>query len=322
MVSDVPISIASSGGLDSSILQLIAKKFNSRIKLISWDFKDKKYSEKKFTLRMGKITKLDSDIFRVTPDHVTKYLEKIVRVNEEPFSGLPILAYYLCIKYVSNTKVILDGSGLDEAHTGYKKYFKNISMKKNFLVAQDGSKSNFQSIIHENFAKNFDEYRNFKNSFKMPFKSSFEKARFADLFFLKLPRALRQRDKISMSLGKEIRPCFLDRKLISALYKVKKSEQFNSSNGKLFLRNLYKNEISRKIAFAKKRNVQTPQTVWFKKDLELWLDDYLNNLTLWENNWINKKNIFKNYKLFKNGKINNSFFIWKIINLELWNNNF
>ena len=154
------------------------------------------------------------------------------------------------------------------------------------------------------------------------FKSSLEKVKYSDLFYLKLPRALRQRDKISMSLGKEIRPCFLDRKLISALFKIKKEEQFNNSNGKLFLRNLYKDEISKNIALAKKRNIQTPQTAWLRKDLEIWLDDFLDNLNLWENNWVNKEIFFKNYELFKKGKINNSFFIWKVINLEIWMKHF
>ena len=45
MVSDVPISVASSGGLDSSVLQLIAKKYNPKLDLISWVFKENEFSE-------------------------------------------------------------------------------------------------------------------------------------------------------------------------------------------------------------------------------------------------------------------------------------
>ena len=45
-----------------------------------------------------------------------------------------------------------------------------------------------------------------------------------DLFFIKLPRALRFRDKISMNLGVELRPVFLNKPLIAYLHKLKKIE--------------------------------------------------------------------------------------------------
>ena len=59
------------------------------------------------------------------------------------------------------------------------------------------------------------------------------------------------RDKISMSLGKELRPCFLDAKLITSLFKLKKSEQFREDWEK-FLREIFKNDLKRGIVFAKK----------------------------------------------------------------------
>ena len=33
-----------------------------------------------------------------------------------------------------------------------------------------------------------------------------------------------------------------------------------------------------------------------------------------------EENFYKNLDLFYKGKINNSFFIWKIINLDIWKN--
>ena len=138
MVSDVPISVTASGGLDSSILQLLAKKHNSKINLTSWIFDEKKYSEKKYIQEIGEITNLKSKMFSVTPKNFLKNLHDIVKINEEPFSGLPVIAYFLCLKNCSNTKVNLDGSGLDEAHSGYDKYFnKNLSLENNLYSSQD-----------------------------------------------------------------------------------------------------------------------------------------------------------------------------------------
>ena len=321
MVSDVPISVTASGGLDSSILQVTAKKYNEKIRLASWIFNEKKYSEKKYIKEIAKITNLNGEMFSITPKNFIKNLNKIVKINEEPFSGLPVLAYFLCLKNCSNTKVNLDGSGLDEAHTGYDKYFKkNLSLETNLYSSQDGTKSVFKNIINKKYIDNGFEL-NIKD-FELPFNNNFENSKYLDMFYLKLPRALRFRDKFSMSLGKELRPCFLDTQLIASLFKLKKSEQFKRGYGKFFLRNIYKNDLSKSIVFSKKRNIQTPQSLWFKSSIVSWLDDFFQNAKIWDRNWIDRRNFLQNYELFKKGKINNSFFIWKVINLEIWDQTF
>ena len=317
MVSDVPISIASSGGLDSSILQLTAKKFNPKIDMVSWIFKDKKFSEKKFIDQIGKITNLKKKMYKVTPNDFKENLNKMIKINEEPFSGLPIMAYYLCLKKINTTKVILDGSGLDESHMGYDKYFnKELTISDNFNSAQDGSKSILANIVQNNL-KN--KYSGFKENIDLPFDNILNNSKYLDLLFLKLPRALRFRDKLSMSMGKEIRPCFLNKDLIVSLFKIKPEEQFKNGVGKFLLRDIYKDDITKKISFSKKRNIQTPQTEWFKNDLQRWLETFIKKSSIWDMNWIDKKKFDENYELFKRGKINNSFFIWKFINLDIWN---
>ena len=63
-------------------------------------------------------------------------MKNIVKLSEEPFSGLPVIAYYLCLKNACKTKVILDGSGLDEALSGYEKYFNSKSVL-NLILFED-----------------------------------------------------------------------------------------------------------------------------------------------------------------------------------------
>ena len=53
LVSDVPISVVS-GGLDSSILQIILKQLGKKIDLISFIFKDKNFSEEKYIKEISK----------------------------------------------------------------------------------------------------------------------------------------------------------------------------------------------------------------------------------------------------------------------------
>ena len=318
MISDVPLSLTASGGLDSSILQIAAKKFNPDINLISFVFQNKEFSEKIHIKEVSKITKFKTLMSIIRPEDFISNIKKSIYINEEPFSGLPIISYYLCLKKLCKNKVVLDGSGLDEAHTGYDKYFNSkLNFKTNLISSQEGIKSVIDSIINKTFYN-----RHYKSlpEIPHPFDSNLENAKYSDLFYLKLPRALRMRDKISMYLGIELRPCFLNVKLITSLFKLQKSEQFQKGLGKFFLREIFKNDLNRKIVYAKKRNVQTPQAFWFKKNLGNWLDNYFKKTEIWDTGWLNRDSFHKNLDLFYRGKINNSFFIWKIINLDIWKN--
>ena len=121
---------------------------------------------------------------------------------------------------------------MNEAHTGYDKVFSTkTNLKTNLFFSQDGLKSVFSNIIDKRY---YNRHYNLSPEIPQPFKNNLENIKYSDLFHLKLPRALRMRDKISMSLGKELRPCFLDAKLITSLFKLKKVSNFEEDWEKFF----------------------------------------------------------------------------------------
>ena len=311
LVSDVPISVAASGGLDSSILQIILKQLGKKIDLISFIFKDKNFSEEKYIKEISNRTKFNFKTINITPKIFKENLKESIEILEEPFSGLPIMSYLLCIKNLAKTKVILDGSGLDEANFGYDKYL-NLN-KENLLIGQDGSQSVYENMIHSDLKRYKDDFK-----FKKPFRDKFRNEMYKDLYFVKLPRALKFRDKLGMRFGKEIRPCFLDEKLILTLLKLDYDYHHKNGFGKRILREAFSNDLSKGIAFSKKRNIQTPQSIWFKRELNSWIKKFISNSEIWDLNWIDKSQFKKNFELFENNKIDNSFFIWKMINLDIW----
>ena len=312
LISDVPISIASSGGLDSSILQYHAKKnYTHKLKLISFDFLNKKYSEKKYVNNIQKITNLDASYSKMTPKVFLDMIRSSCKNQEEPFAGLPIITYEHCIKKRGNYKVILDGSGIDEAHCGYDKYFNN---NKNYLKkAQDNTI--IKSIISDDLKKNSN---NNEYELKRFLKNDQKNQMYTDLFYIKLPRALRFRDKLSMAHSCELRPTFLDIDLITFLFNLKNEDQKHGKYGKYFLRKTYEDILGKNIVFRNKQQVQTPQREWFSHEMKKWLMDFLENAEIWDTNWIDKKKFYFLFKRFLDGKEKNSFFIWKVINLEFW----
>jgi len=313
LVSDTKISVAASGGLDSSILQNIAKsKLKTKPELFSFFFENTKYSEQNYVKNLSKNQNINVKYQRITPDLFLKYYKEVMSCCEEPMAGLPIISYYLALKKLNVSKVILDGSGIDECHFGYEKY---LSIKKNsFILSQDNSHSIHKNIIHENLKSNFQNYDN-EIDFNH-YKKNYQNLMYKDLFYIKLPRALRFRDRIGMSNGIEIRPSFLDKDLIPFMFKLDKNDHFRDGHQKFLLRSVFSSDINQKIIFSKKRNIQTPQSEWFKKDLKPWLDKKLKNSNIWDYKIFNKKIFLEKYNEFQDGKLNNSFFIWKFINLE------
>ena len=117
------------------ILQIINTVLDNRNKLIIKDISNSSDLRNDCgldSLDLAELTvrieaEYDVDIFEdgliTTVGEILNKLNESVKINEEPFSGLPVMAYYLCLKNVCKTKVILDGSGLDESLSGYSKYF-------------------------------------------------------------------------------------------------------------------------------------------------------------------------------------------------------
>ena len=317
LVSDTKVSIAASGGLDSSILFYHVKKNYGNISsLMSFKFNDKKYSEEKYVKYSLKKFGYKSKFSKIDEDDFFSSIDKSIKIQEEPFSGLPVMAYEKCFQDNKNYKVILDGSGLDEAHCGYDKY--KYLKKNQYKISQDGSF--IGDIISENLKKNSTNYDyQLKKFFEDPLKNSM----FQDLFYIKLPRALRFRDKISMANSCELRPSFLDDELILTLFKLNKKFHLNKNYGKILLREHYLKLIGKQIVYRNKQQVQTPQREWFKRDKYSYINKLINSKNnIWETNWIDKKKFVNLLNLIKKKKYNNSFFIWKMINLNVWYKNY
>jgi len=317
LVSDAKVSIAASGGLDSSILFYHVKKNYEKINsLMSFKFKEKNYSEEKYVRYAVKKFGYKSKFSLINQKDFFSSIDSSVKIQEEPFSGLPVMAYEKCFYNNKNYKVVLDGSGLDEAHCGYDKY--RINNKNLNKTSQDGS------FIGDIISKDLEtKSSNYDYQLKKFFKDPLKNSMYQDLFYIKLPRALRFRDKISMANSCELRPSFLDDELILTLFKLNNKLHINNEYGKLLLRKHYLKYIGKQIALRKKQHVQTPQREWFKEDKYDYLKKMINcKNNIWETNWIDKKKFLNLLNLTNKGKYNNSFFIWKVINLNIWYKNF
>jgi asparagine synthase (glutamine-hydrolysing) len=123
MISDVPVGVFLSGGIDSSaIVALLREQSSEEINTFSVGFSDSKFDERRYARRIAEKFETNHTEFLVEPN-LKLDLEKIVTNYDEPFADPSMIPTYYLAKEVSNhVKVVLGGDGADEMLSGYKRY--------------------------------------------------------------------------------------------------------------------------------------------------------------------------------------------------------
>lgn len=125
LVSDVPVGVFLSGGLDSSaITAFAAKNYNKKIETFSvgFDFELGDGELPKAALVAKKFQTNHHEI-RITGYDIADIVEKMVFHHDSPFSDAANIPLYLLGEKVkNNVKVVLQGDGGDEIFAGYRRY--------------------------------------------------------------------------------------------------------------------------------------------------------------------------------------------------------
>lgn len=128
MVADVPVSSFLSGGLDSSLISVIAKKSNKTLSTytIGTFNKDKKIEnmpdDEKFAKLVADVYQLDHNVIKISSD-ILKDFPEMVKMLDEPIGDPAAINTYLICKAAreKGVKVLLSGMGADEIFFGYRR---------------------------------------------------------------------------------------------------------------------------------------------------------------------------------------------------------
>jgi asparagine synthase (glutamine-hydrolysing) len=125
MISDVPVGLFLSGGIDSAVIGYLMQKYSSyKIKSFSIGFEGKgDYNELKDARDSAGFLKTDHHEMVISQDDYFDYYLRSFYDVEEPVSETTIPALYHVAKLASgNLKVVLAGQGADEPLAGYPRY--------------------------------------------------------------------------------------------------------------------------------------------------------------------------------------------------------
>lgn len=123
LLSDVPVGVLLSGGIDSSaVTALAALNSSGRIKTFSVGFEEKSFNELRAARAVAAAYGTDHHEDIVRPD-AAALIERIVDHFDEPFADSSALPTFLVSQMAAReVKVVLSGDGGDETFAGYMTY--------------------------------------------------------------------------------------------------------------------------------------------------------------------------------------------------------
>ena len=122
LLSDVPLGVFLSGGIDSSLVaKFMAEHSSEKIRTFSIGFHEKSFDESKIAMRFAKELNSEHNQFLFDSKECLKLIPNLASLVDEPLSDASILPTYFLSNFASKQlKVCLGGDGGDELFAGYQ----------------------------------------------------------------------------------------------------------------------------------------------------------------------------------------------------------
>lgn len=333
LLADVPVGVFLSGGIDSSILSLLAGKAKGNdLHALSICFDEQHYSEERYqNLVYEKLTGAKHQ-FLLQKEEFQKHLPTVLDDMDVP-SADGINTWFIC-KFTKEKgiKGVLSGIGADELFGGYPSFerMKKVELLKkmpNWLKSSTsllpGKMANRISYLKleepvgtylflrghfgiKEIASHLDSYeveiRDILNGLcheVVPdFSNQKSKAGWYEYNMYMQNQLLRDADAMSMAHGVEIRVPFLDHQLVKGVLSMPENQRFKEGIPKQLLVDAFKEILPEPIWNRKKMGFSFPFSEWLKNN-EM-VNDLMNKI-----NQPNKNHI----KDFESGKMSWSCFL-------------
>lgn len=320
LISDVPLGVFLSGGIDSGLVSAIAAKVSGK-KLSSFTIAspDKSHDESEFARRMAQTIGTEHHELMVDEKMILSVIEKVLDGMDEPLADSSIFPTYVVSEFARrNITVALSGDGGDEQFMGYGSYRWARRLNNPFVhltrplarMALKGKRH--AQFFHPGFKASpvsniFSVEQDFFPSFEL-WDTGFERYCFIpeiknykysvsqrqslfDLQYYLRDDLLVKVDRASMLNSLEVRPPLLDHRVVDLSLRIPESYKMKNGKGKYILRDILSDYVPPEIFERPKRGFSIPMKKWLKKDLNYLMQEHLYNIDP------DIKNIFKNMNI-------------------------
>ena len=123
LISDVPLGLFLSGGVDSSLVAGLMAGITSNINSFSITFEDETFNESKYARKIAEIFGFNHHEEILSPARMLSLIPKISNFLDEPMADPSIIPTYFLSEFTrKHVKVALSGDGGDELFAGYPTY--------------------------------------------------------------------------------------------------------------------------------------------------------------------------------------------------------
>lgn len=121
LISDVPIGLFLSGGIDSSLLAVLANEIQpNKLKTFTIGFKNGHHDEAPIAKKIADYIGLENECAYIGDAEIISIFNKLKDVYDEPFGDTSSIPTMFVSELASkNVKVVLSGEGADELFLGY-----------------------------------------------------------------------------------------------------------------------------------------------------------------------------------------------------------
>jgi asparagine synthase (glutamine-hydrolysing) len=315
--SDVPVGINLSGGLDSSVLLGLVHAVqgaDSDVKVFSFTTGEPAYDELPWVQGMLERTRHPLIECMLQPDEVPELAARIAAVQDEPFGGLPTLAYakLFARARAEGVIVLLDGQGMDEQWAGYDYYRAATADLAAPTVQGSVDPATRADCLSPELAAQAES---------LPLLDAFpdrlRNLQLRDALHTKLPRALRYNDRVSMASSTELREPFLDHRLFELAMRQPEERKIHGHTGKWLLRELTYELLPERVRLAPKRPLQTPQREWLRGPLRGWANELIERAFAQHAAWFDVAAARAAWQRYQSGVGDNSYWVWQWLSIGM-----
>ena len=301
LMSDVPLGVFLSGGLDSSaIAALMQRAVSAPVHTFAVGYSEVKFSELSYARRVAGALGADHREVVVGRDAFFGALPKLIWHEDEPIawpSSVPL--YFVSKLAAQSVKVVLTGEGSDELFAGYERYrWLDLNQRwaqgyarvphtircavRDWIASSPlladglrrklrhtvlGRDLSFQSLFLENFYCAFEagpSYQDYMSNWNArPGASPLARTLYADQKTY-LVELLMKQDQMSMAASIESRVPFLDHTLVEFAARIPDGLKLHGRTQKYILKAAVSDLLPRGIVHRKKMGFPTPLTQWLR----------------------------------------------------------
>ncbi|WP_082232030.1 asparagine synthase (glutamine-hydrolyzing) [Halobacillus massiliensis] len=317
MRSDVPVGSFLSGGIDSSLIVSIARKFNPNIKTFSVGFEREGYSEVDVAKETASVLNVENHDYLITADEYVSKLPKIMWHMDDPLADPACVPLYFVAREArKHVTVVLSGEGADELFGGYNIYREPESLKafqsmpwllKKAInqvarVLPEGMRG--KSLLERGTTPLKDRYignaKMFEEADKQQLLSKYAKEypyqsitkhmyetaheyhpthqmQYVDIHTWLRGDILLKADKMTMANSLELRVPFLDKEVFKVARELSVSNTIADGTTKSILRKAARGIVPDHVLDRKKLGFPVPIRHWLRNELYDWAKDLITN---------------------------------------------